>query len=123
MSALHGVALGQASQLATIGDEGHRIHVRDVPVGLRHVAEARTDLERTLRHVESEHMHATGGRRDEPEQHLEQGTLPSAVGPKQTDRAGGEVCSHVVQCQLRAIAHGDLLHAGNRLRGFVRRVH
>ena len=47
--ALHRVDARQPGQLAAVGDEGHGVHAGNVRVALRHVADARADLERRRR--------------------------------------------------------------------------
>ena len=60
--ALHRVDARQAGQLAAVGDERDGVHAGNVRVALRHVADARANLERRRGDVEPEHAHPAGGR-------------------------------------------------------------
>ena len=71
----------------------------NVRVVLRHVADARADLQRRLGDVQAEHAHASLARRDEAEQRLEHRALAGAVGAEQADGALGEVA--VTFCSAR----------------------
>ena len=60
--ALHGVDARQSRQLAAVGDERDGIHPGNVGIAFRHVADARADVERRARDVETEHVHASRDR-------------------------------------------------------------
>ena len=83
--ALHRVDRRQPGELAAVGDKRHGVHAGDVRVALRHVADARADRQRRLRHVHVEHGHPPLVRLDEAEQRLEHRALAGAVGPEQAD--------------------------------------
>ena len=101
--ALHRVDPGQPRQFGAVGDEADGVHPRNVGVVLRHVADARPDLERGVRHVEPQHPHAPLVRDDEAEQRLDHRALARPVGAEQPDRAGAERRRDVAQRRIRAV--------------------
>src|SRR5207249_4314157 len=104
--ALHRVDARQAGQLAAVRHEGDRVHAGNVPVGLRHVADARANLERRSGDVETEHAHLSAIGRDETEQRFDHRALPGAVRAEQSDGAAGERGRHVAQRRVPAVHHG-----------------
>ena len=86
--ALHRVDGRQAGELAAVGDERHGVHAGNVRVALRHVADARADLQRLLGDVQARArvMRPSVGL-DEAEQRLEHRALAGAVGAEQADGA------------------------------------
>ena len=111
--ALHGVGRRQAGQLGAIGDERDGRHAGNLRVVLRHVADARADLERRHGDVEIEHADAAAVGLDEAEQRLEHRALAGAVRPEQADRPGRKRRGDVGQRPLGAVAHADPLENGD----------
>jgi hypothetical protein len=79
--ALHRVNGGQPGELAAVGDERDRVHAGNVRVVFRHVADARADGERRVRHVQPQHAHRPLVRLHEPEQRLQHRALAAPLGP------------------------------------------
>ena len=87
--ALHRVGRRQARQLAAVGDKRHRVHAGNVRVALRHVADARADLERRGGDVEAEHLHLPLSGTTKPSSDLSSVLLPAPLGPSRPTAPGG----------------------------------
>ena len=123
VGALHRVAAGQPRELPAVGDERHGVHARNVSVGFGHVPQPGADLQRTRRHVETEHVHAAGRGRDEPQQRLQETALARPVRPQQPYRTGQKGHLHVAQHFVPAIPHGNLVERGDRRGVWTRDCH
>src|SRR5438094_7547770 len=104
--ALHRVDARQAGQLAAVRHEGDRVHAGNVPVGLRHVADARANLERRSGDVETEHAHLSAIGRDETEQRFDHRALPGAVRAGRSKAAAGDRGRRVAQRRVPAVHRG-----------------
>ena len=117
VGALHRIDVRQAGELAAIRHEGHGIHAGDVPVDLRHVADARADLLGRAGDVKAQHSHRAGGRRNEAEQRLDHRALAGAVGPQQPDRAQRKLRRDVHERAVLAVLDGHRIERDGRIGG------
>ena len=111
---LHRVGPGQPGQLAAEGHERHRVHARNVPVGLGHVANPRSNRQRRLRHVQAEDGELPLGRRHEAEECADHRALARAVGTEQPDGAGREHRADVSKGRPGPIADRHALQFDHR---------
>src|SRR5215470_7889042 len=99
----------QARDAAQVGDELGRGHIGREAVVLGHVAEQGPDRLAAGLAVTAEHLGPALGRRDEPEQDLDQRGLARAVGADQPGDAGGDRDVQAVQR-----GHVARVHLGQR---------
>src|SRR5262249_1298526 len=106
----------QAAELAAIADKRYGVHAGNVPVGLRHIADARPNSERLRRHVETEHADTAAPGNDEAQDRLEQRALASPVWSQKAHGAGWDRGAHVTKRGAGAVSHGDAVDQDNRIK-------
>ena len=106
---------GEARQLAHHADKGHRGHICDEGVVLRHVADQSTDLPDLMSDVVAENLGRAGGHRAETEQSLDQSGFARPVGSEQPKSAPRQGNSEVLQDLTFAKTHTQSGQLNDRL--------
>ena len=119
--------LRQSGHARHVGDEIGRRRVGREAVVLGHVADELADRRALAAHVEVHHGRLAGGRRQQPEEDLDERALAGAVGSDQADdprfELEGEAVErgHAARILLRQVPKGDEAHAPLRVPGRGRR--
>ena len=105
----------KAGQLAHHAHEGHRGHVRDEGVVLRHVADLGTDLPEVMPDVVAEDLGRAPGHRAKAQQGLDQGGLAGPIGSEQPQGAPGQGGAEILQDLAFAETHTQSSQFNDRL--------
>ena len=104
MGSPHGMIAGHAGEFSRIGNEGHRIHTRNVAILLGHQADTLADSQPVGDGVHTENGRMTRVGLDETQPRFQESCFSGSVGPQKPDGA-----LRYLQCQAREGRLGSVL--------------